>query len=156
MGQPCWNAATSGRSIARSIAASYGVVRLLGVEQVGKFAVRGETIDFTEESASLGELWVSGGSTGRLYMSPKRDRPTRTRLLEVSVGSTSRRGGVNAPVAAQNLTALLIRQFASRTSSSPHEGLTFSSADSHSSSPRTRSRWMTDGIRSPSLWGCVR
>jgi hypothetical protein len=49
--------------------------------------VRDETIDFTEEIAGLGDLWVSGGSTGRLYMSPKRDRPTRTRLLEVSAGS---------------------------------------------------------------------
>jgi hypothetical protein len=62
-------------------------VRLLGVEQIGRFAVRGETIDFTEEIAGLGDLWGSGGSTGRLYMSPKRDRPTRTRLLEVSAGS---------------------------------------------------------------------
>jgi hypothetical protein len=62
-------------------------VRLLGVEQIGKFAVRGETMDFTEEIAGLGELRGSGGSTGRLYMSPKRDRPTRTRLLEVPAGS---------------------------------------------------------------------
>jgi hypothetical protein len=44
-------------------------------------------MDFTEEIAGLGELWGSGGSTGRLYMLPKTDRPTRTRRLEVSVGS---------------------------------------------------------------------
>ncbi len=32
-------------------------MRLLGVEQIGRFAVRGETIDFTEEIAGLGDLW---------------------------------------------------------------------------------------------------
>ena len=56
----------------------------------------------------------------------------------------------------QNVLYFPLRQFASRTSSSPHEGLTFSNADSHSSSPRTRIRWMTDGVKSPAFSDCVR
>jgi len=46
---------------------------------------------------------ASSRSTGRRYMLPKTDRPTRTRLLEVSATSTIGRG-VNARIDALFLT----------------------------------------------------